>query len=133
MGRMAAAARHGIVVVLAITSVVAAATLLWGRFNPETIAAARTIEVLSVLGMLLLPVATILVMEIDRRRRRERAHAARHAPPAAESARSAAFPGPEPQKPARAVVRHDPAAREREPLSHRPRSAHSKPRAAATD
>lgn len=78
METVVSSARYLIVVLVALISVVAGSGLLWGYLNPEVIAAARTAEILIVLGLILLPAGTIAAFEFDRRRRANGARADFH-------------------------------------------------------
>lgn len=74
-----ATARHVGLVCVALISVVAGAAALWGRLNPDRFASARTIELLSVLGLLFLPVCTVFVVQLHRRNALEAVDAETHA------------------------------------------------------
>lgn len=74
------AARRAGLVLIAALSVAAGAVALWGGLSPETFASARTVDLLIVLGLLLLPAATFGAVIAERRTRRRRIPADTDAP-----------------------------------------------------
>ena len=56
-------------ILVSLASVLAAGGALWAWISPETIGLARTSHLLGLLGLFVLPVATLAAMEHDRRRR----------------------------------------------------------------
>lgn len=65
---------------IALLSVGAGAVALWGGLSPETFGSARTVDLLIVLGLLLLPAATFIAVVAERRTRRSGARSRPSAP-----------------------------------------------------
>jgi len=73
MNPIARASRRAGFFFVGVISVVAGGAALWGQLTPDTISHARTVDLLMVLALLVLPAATLGVLLIERRHRAARA------------------------------------------------------------
>src|SRR5690606_14147893 len=85
MSKFLAGARRPALCLVSLASMVAGGVTLWAMLDPETVRNASTPLLLGVLGLLALPMLTLVAFETDRRSRAERAlderaHLAERAP-----------------------------------------------------
>lgn len=67
--------RRAAMALVAVGSIVSGAALLWLWFNPERIGGVRTLSLLALLGLFVLPAVAFVLTQKDRRRRRDAARA----------------------------------------------------------
>ncbi|MFG0275904.1 MAG: hypothetical protein ACF8QF_12700 [Phycisphaerales bacterium] len=65
--------RRAALALVAVGSIVSGGALLWLWFNPERIAGVRTLSLLALLGLFVLPAVAFVLTQQDRRRRRDAA------------------------------------------------------------
>lgn len=68
MTRIAAATRQPTLAIVCLGSIAAAGAALWTFLSPETIPLTTTGRLIALLGLFVLPVATLALSELDRRR-----------------------------------------------------------------
>ncbi len=68
MTRLATAARQPTLTIVCLGSIAAAGAALWTFLSPETIPLTTTGRLIALLGLFILPVATLALSELDRRR-----------------------------------------------------------------
>lgn len=105
------AARRVALQLIAAASVVAGGATLWTILDPVSVRATETWILLSVLGLFILPVGTVVAFEADRRARARNARAAAHLPREREQTPVLAYDiASEDDAPARALVEHETGA-----------------------
>lgn len=70
---------------VSLACIIAAGAALWSWISPETIGGTRTAHLIGLLALFVLPVATLMTMEVDRRHRAVRARIAKESASGVES------------------------------------------------